>query len=332
MREQARKGTTTRAQPASNHRGRHADSPAEIPAPGWRDILERTLAESKQDQVTLLAAGVAFYFFLALVPALVVAVSIYGLVASPSDIRQFASDTLSAAPREVRQLVTAQLESVARTGDAKVGISAAIAVVIALWSAASGMGHLVDAVNAAFDEQDRRGLVRRRALSLLLTVAAFAFGVGSVLVIAGLPSLLADTALAGGARLLIGVLRWPVLALGMLVGLAVLYRVAPDRDHARWAWVTPGAVVAMVLWICGSLLFSLYAANLGRFQATYGSLASIVVLLLWLFLTAFAVIIGAELNAELERQTTKDTTTGPRAPLGERDAYAADTVGPSKHE
>jgi membrane protein len=314
------------------NRGRQAKSPTDVPAPGWRDVLHRTIAEAKQDRISLLAAGVAFYFFLALVPALVVAVSVYGLIADPADIRRFVSETLSAAPTEVRQLVTAQLRGIVRSGNTTAGISAVIATIVALWSASSGMGHLVEAVNAAFDEEDHRSFVRKRALSLVLTIAAFAFGIAAIIGIAVLPSLLADTPLSDGARVVIGVLRWPVLAIGMLVGLAVLYRTAPHRKAARWTWVTPGAIVAVVIWTGGSLLFSLYAANLGRFQATYGSLASIAVLLLWLFLTALAIILGAELDAELERQTMKDTTEGPEKPMGQREAYAADTLGPSRHE
>ncbi len=317
---------------ASGDRGRHAESPTEVPASGWRDIMDRTLAEAKQDRVSLLAAGVAFFFFLALVPALAVAVSVYSLLASPADIREFVADTLSAAPREVRQLVTAQLESVVRSGSATTGASAVLAAVVALWSASSGMAHLVEAINVAFDEKNDRKFVRKRALALVLTIGALLFGITAVALITILPSVLANTALGDPARWAINVLRWPILALGMLIGLAVLYRTAPDRDDPRWQWVTPGAVVAVLLWIGGSLLFSVYAANFGRFQATYGSLASIVVLLLWLFVTAFAVIIGAEINAELERQTVKDTTKGAASPMGRRDAYAADTLGPSRHE
>jgi membrane protein len=295
-------------------------------------VLHRTADEAKHDRVSLLAAGVAFYLFLALVPAIALAVSVYGLVASPSDIRSFAQDSLSAAPREVRDLVTAQLEKVSRSGNAETGLGAVLAGLLALWSASSGMNQLVGALNVAFDEEDRRKFVRKRALALLLTMGAVVFGAVAIALIAVLPSALADTELGRPARWTIGVLRWPVLALGMLGALAVLYRIAPDREDARWKWVTPGAAVAVVVWLAGSALFSIYAANFGRFQATYGSLASIVVMLLWLLLTAYVVILGAELDAELERQTVKDTTTGPSRRLGERDAYAADTVGPSAGE
>ena len=316
--------------PEPQGRGRQANSPTEVPPSGWLDVLRRTVSEAKQDRVTLLAAGVAFFFFLALVPLLVVVVSMYGLLASPAEIRQFASDWLAAAPREVRRLVTSQLETIARTSNGRAVFGVIAGVLVALWSASTGVSHLVAAVNAAFDEVDQRKAWRRRGLSLGLTLGSLAFGVLAIVLIAVLPSALADSDFATGTRWVIDVLRWPLLAGGMLVGLAVLYRWAPDRSDARWVWVTPGTLLGLVIWLGGSGLFSVYAANFGRFQATYGSLASIVVMLLWLFVSAYAVIMGAEFNAESERQTFRDTTTGPARPLGDRGAYAADTVGRSR--
>lgn len=290
--------TATRAPGVADVRARTT----EVPALGPRDVIARTVAEMKKDHAVLLAAGVAFYFFLALVPMLIVAVAIFGLVADPSDVRRLTEDALRAAPQEVRDLVVEQLRAVTRSSAGRLSLGALLGVVVALWSASSGMGHLIEAVNAAFDERDERGFVRRRLIALALTLAAIAFAVVALLVIAVLPSLLADTSLDDGVRLLVNVLRWPLLALGFLVGVGVLYRVGPDRVVPRRRWVTLGALVSVGIWIAGSLLFSVYAANLGRFQATYGALASIVVLMLWLLLTALAVIAGAELDAELERR------------------------------
>lgn len=307
--------TATRAPAkAAVDRGRSVDRPIEVPARGWRDVVTRTAAEMKADHATLLAAGVAFYFFLALVPTLIVAVAIFGIVADPADVRRLSEDALRAAPQEVRDLVVEQLRAVTRSSASGLSFGAVLGVVVALWSASSGMGHLIEAVNAAFDEHDDRGFVRRRLIALTLTLAAFAFAVVALLLIAVLPSLLADTSVNDGVRLLVDVVRWPLLTFGFLVGIGVLYRVGPDRDAPRRRWITPGALVAVGIWIAGSLLFSLYAANLGRFQATYGALASIVVLMLWLLLTALAVIAGAELNAELERQAPgRAGSRGPRS-------------------
>jgi membrane protein len=255
----------------------------------------------QRDHASLLAAGVAFYFFLALVPAVVVAVAVFGMVAEPADVRRFVHDGLQAAPDEVRRLVGAQLRAVIRSGATKATLGALLGAVVALWSASSGMMHLVEAVNASFDETDRRGLLRRRAIALLLTLGAFGFATVALLVIAVLPSLLADTGLSDGVRLVIGVLRWPLLGAGFLAAIALLYRVARRRDASSGGWVSAGAVAALAVWLAGSLLFSLYAANFGRFETTYGALASIVVVLLWLLLTALAIIGGAELDAELDR-------------------------------
>jgi membrane protein len=313
-------------------RGRDADRPTEIPRRGWRDVLVRVRAEVKDDGVTLMSAGVAFYALLALVPGLVALISIYGLLAEPSDVRDQVTSTLSAAPAEVRELVAAQLEAIVASagGDALVGVI--VGIVLALWSASSGVGHLVEAINRAYDEKESRGFLRLKAIALALTIGAVLFIVVAFAIVALLPALLAETGLGAGARFAVGLLRWLFLLGGMTAGLAVLYRYGPDRDSPRWRWVSPGAVVAAVLWVLGSAVFSVYTANFARYNETYGSLGAVVVLLLWLFLTALAVILGAEINCELERQTVRDSTEGPPEPLGARDAIAADTVGATADE
>jgi membrane protein len=307
--------------------GRHADRPTEIPRRGWRDVVARTRAEAKIDNVSLLAAGVAFYALLALVPALVAFVSIYGLIANPADVAPHVGDFFGSAPREVRELIETQLESITSSERAQAGIGAVIGVLVALWSASSGMKHAIEGTNAAYDENETRGFLKLRMLSLLMTVGAVAFGLVAFSFIAVLPAALAETQLGGPARLACGILRWPLLAVWLLAALAVFYRYAPDRDEPRWRWVSPGALVATVLWLIGSAMFSIYTANFGKYNETYGSLGAVVVVMLWLFLTGFVVLFGAELNAEIERQTRKDTTEGPAQPLGARQAYAADTVG-----
>lgn len=312
---------------AEGARGRDADSPTEIPARGWNDIRARVMAEAKDDGVTLMSAGVAFYALLALVPALVALISIYGLLATPSGVEQQITSSLSAAPREVRELVKAQLQSIVSATGGSTIVGVIIGIVLALWSASSGVGHLVEAINRAYDEKETRGFVRRKALALVLTVGATLFFLVAFALIALLPALVAKTGLGIVGRVLVGVVRWVVLLAGMTVGLSVLYRYAPDRDNPRWQWVSPGAIVAAVLWLIGSLVFSIYTANFGRYNETYGSLGAVVVLLLWLFLTAFVVILGAEINCELERQTARDSTQGPPQPMGARQAVAADTLG-----
>ena len=317
---------------SADDRGRQAEQPTEVPPRGWKDVLARVRQEAKQDNVPLLSAGMAFYALIALVPALVAVVSVYGLVADPADVERQVRDLLGAAPAEVRQLVQTQLTSIVNDAGAAVGIGVVVGIALAIWSASSGMKHLMEAINAAYDEDETRGFWRLRALSVILTLDAVVFLALAFALIALAPAILADTGLGTAGRVVATVLRFAILGAGLIAALAVLYRYAPDRDEPRWAWVTPGALLAAGLWLAGSLVFSLYTANFGKYNETYGSLGAVVVVMLWLFLTAFVVIIGAELNAELERQTARDTTEGPEAPLGAREARSADTVGPTAEE
>jgi membrane protein len=289
----------------------------------------RTVHESKADGLPLLAAGVAFYALLALAPALTALAGLYGLAADPADAARHVSELLTTAPREVRDLVEEQLVSAAEQSQETAVAMVLVGTALALWAASSGLQHLISAINVAYDEEETRGFVRRRGLALALSVAAVLFMAVAVGVIALVPAALADTALGSSARLVIGILRWPALAAALAVGLAVVYRLAPDRDDARWSWTAPGTLAATLLWVIGSAAFSLYVSSVGRYEETYGALGGVVVVMLWLFLTSFCVLLGAELNAESERQTVEDTTAGGERPLGSRDARAADTVGPS---
>ncbi len=314
-----------RAEPG---RGRDATTPRAIPARGWKDVLMRAKAAAKEDHVTLFGAGVALFGFLALVPALAALLSIYGLVANPATIDNQLADSLSAAPAEVRDLISQQVRSI---GDASSGaiLTVVVGFLLALWSASAGMKSLIEAINLAYDEEETRGFLKLRALALVFTLGAILFLVVAFALIAFLPPLIASTDLGTAGRVLISVLRFVVLFAGVLFGFALLYRFGPDRDQPKWSWATPGAVFAAVGWIVLSLLFSIYTANFGRYNETYGALGAIVVVILWLLLSAVVVIFGAEINCELERQTVRDSTKGPERPLGQRSAYAADTVGPA---
>lgn len=307
--------------------GRMAERPSDVPLAGWVDVLRRVRAETKEEHLGLLAAGVAFYGLLALVPALVALISLYGLLADPETVGRQVVDALAAAPTEVREMVSSQLTSIAEGSDGGAVLAVVGGLLVALWSASSGMGHLVEAINTAYDERDERGFLRSKALSLLLTVGAVVFFVVAFSLVALLPPLLAETGLGTAGRWIAGGLRWVVLFGGLLVALAVLYRLAPDRQDARWRWTSPGALLAATLWLLGSIAFSVYTANFGTYNETYGSLGAVVVVMLWLMISAYAVILGAEFNAEIERQTVRDTTTGATDPMGSRRAVVADTVG-----
>ena len=310
-------------------RGRHADRPSEVPPKGWKDVAVRVRSEAKDDHVPLLAAGVSFYALLAVGPALAALISLYGLIADPDKIRGELVDALAAAPREVRELLIVQMETIAQASKGQGLLVAILGLVIALWSASAGVGHLMEALNVAYDEQDGRGFLRRRVLALAFTLGAVLFAAVSLGGITLLPGFVADLGLSGIARWLIGAVRWLGLFAGMVTALSVLYRHGPDRDVPRWKWASPGAFFAATLWIVGSFGLSLYTANFAKYDETYGVLGAVVVVMLWVYVTAVAIVLGAELNAELERQTLNDTTVGPSRPLGARGAYAADTVGQS---
>ncbi len=314
--------------PEERERGRLAEAPLQIPARGWKDVLVRVKAAAKEDHVVLLAAGVALFGLLALVPALIALMSIYGLVADPATIDEQLVDALSAAPTEVRDLISQQLRDI---GDASSGAILVVVggLLLALWSASAGIKSLIEAINMAYDEEETRGFVKLRGLSLAFTLGAIVFVVFAFALIAFLPTVLAELDVGTAGRVAANILRFVVLFFGLLAGLAVIYRYGPDRDRPKWSWASPGAVFAAVAWVVVSLLFSLYTANFGRYNETYGALGAVVVVMLWLLLSALVVILGAEINCELERQTVRDSTKGPERPLGARNAYAADTVGPS---
>jgi membrane protein len=306
--------------------GGDAERPKDIPPQGWFQILKRGMAEASADQVPLLAAGVAFFAFLAIFPALIAIVSLYGFFADPQQIADQVNSLSGALPDDVRTLLTEQITTLTAQ-KSTLGIGAIVSILLALFSASAGMQNLMVAVNVAYDEEDKRGAVKKRLLALALTLAATVFMLIVLGLVAVLPPLLEGLLGSGGFAywlLLIG--RWVLLAVVVAVALAVLYRVAPDRDAPKIRWVQIGAVIATVLWLIASAGFSLYVSVLGNYAKTYGALAGIVVLLFWLWITAYAILLGAEINAETEQQTVKDTTKGPEQPIGQRDAVKADST------
>jgi len=312
---------------ANGGHGRQADQPQEIPPSGWKDIAKRTAKEVKADQVPLLSAGVAFYALLSLFPAIIAGVSIYGLVADPATVRDQINRLTEMLSPETAAIIGTQLKQVTSGAGGALGVATVIGILTALWSASSGMKALVTGVNLAYDETESRKFVKLRGLSIVLTLGAMVLMGVALALIVGFPAL-ADswpTAL----RWTVGGLRWVLLAALLIGALAVLYRYAPDRDEPRWTWVSWGSGIATLLWILASIGFSIYANSFGNYNKTYGALAGVIILMFWLYLTAVIVLVGAELNTEMELQTAKDTTAGPTRPMGERDAHAADHVAES---
>ena len=292
-------------------------------------MTKRAWAEAKTDQVPLLSAGVAFFSFLSLFPAIVAGVLVYGLVADPAQIRQQADDLAAALPSSARDLLMAQVDTLTSSNQQSLGLGLVLALLLALWSASGGIGYLITAINMAYDEEETRGFVKRKSLALLLTLAAIVFGLLMVSLVAIAPAVLDALAFGAPLRALLEVGRWLLLLVAVMAGLAVLYRVAPDRESARLAWVSTGAVVSTLVWLIASFGFSLYVDYFSSYGKTYGSLAAVVVLLLWLWISFYVVLLGAEINAESEEQTVRDTTTGPEEPLGQRGAVKADSVPPT---
>jgi membrane protein len=282
--------------------GREADRRREIPARGWFAVLRRIIAEVKQDNVTLLAAGVAFYAMLAIFPAIIAVVTVYGMVADADQVESQVGEFAKGLPAGADTLLTGQLKNAAGAADRALSIGLAASLLGVLWSASGGVQGLVKGLNMVHGERETRGFLKLRGLSLLLTLGAIVVTVVALALITVFPGVVDDLGLGRAGELAASVLRWVVLALVVLTALAVLYRLGPDRANPRWRWLSWGTVVALVVWLLGSFGFSYYVDNFGRYNQTYGALAAVIILLLWLFLSAFAVLLGAELDAEIEER------------------------------
>lgn len=317
----------THASAENNARGRSATRPWDVPLAGWRDIAYRVKNEVERDNISIVAAGVAFYALLAIFPALAAMIGLYGLVADPADVQREIEALANIVPPEAHTLLSRQLNDIASHANTALSLGVLIGLAIAVWSATKGITSLMTALNIVYKEQETRNFLKLNGLALGFTFGGIVFALLAIGLIAGLPAFLSFTGLGGFLSFLFSLLRWPLLALAFVFGLAVIYHYGPCRNKPRWEWVSPGAVLAVVLWLVGSGLFSFYVSNFGNYNETYGSVGAIIILLTWFYLTAYVVLLGAELNAELERQTKEDTTEGEAEPLGERRAYAADTIG-----
>jgi membrane protein len=308
------------------HAGGDADSPGDIPAKGWLAVGKRVVTEAKRDRLSLLAAGVAFKGMLALFPAIIAAISIWGLVASPEEMTEQLGTFLDALPEDAAALIEQQMTAVAAGDPGTLSIALALSIIIALWSASGGIAGLMEGCNAAYNEVDNRRFPLKRGIALAFTLGAIVFLAVAIGLIAVLPAILGELGLGETGELAVRIGQWPLLAVLVMAALAVVYKYGPDRDRPKLRWVSWGAVIATLLWLIGSAGFTLYVENLGDFDETYGALGGIIVLMLWLLLSAAVVLLGAEINAELERQTARDTTEGAATPIDTRGAVAADTT------
>jgi membrane protein len=268
----------------------------------WKVILRRVRREVKHDNLSIVAAGVAFYAFLSVFPGLAALIAVWGLLADPAAVQEQLLSFGAVLPAEARTLLADQLTRLAGTADTTLGWGAVLGVLVALWSANKGMKALVAALNIAYGRSEKRNAIVLNLFTLALTLAALAAVLVALGLVIAAPGVLGALGLGGLGQLLVTTLRWPLLAALVLLGLAVLYRYAPCRATPRWRWVSPGSALATALWLLASGGFALYVARFGKYNETYGALGAVVILLMWLFVGAFVVLLGAEVNSEVEEQ------------------------------
>jgi membrane protein len=308
-------------------RGRGATDPRQIPPTGWKDVLVRSWGEVSENNIFLVSGGVTYAVLLALFPALAALVSIYGLLLDPAQVERQVAALSDILPQESTQMIADQLHKLVTASHGSLGISAAIALLLALWSASRGMSGLISALDIAYQQKETRGFFKLNMIAIGLTLLMLVGGTVIIALVGVLPAAIQIIGLESSAKWLLLLLEWPLLIVVVMTGLAVLYRYAPDRKEARWRWVSPGAIVATVLWLLGSVAFTVYVTHFNSYDKTYGSLGGVVVMLTWLYLSSFVALFGAVINAQTERQTGEDSTVGQAKPMGDRQAYAADTVG-----
>jgi len=310
-------------------RGRAAEKPTAIPAKGWMDVLWRTYEEFSRDRLMLVAAGVTFYVLLALFPAITAFISIYGLFNDPASVNDQLQNMAGVLPSGALQIIGEQMQRVTSQEDAKLGFGMVFGLGVALWSANAGMKTLFDAMNIVYDEEEKRGFVKLTLVTLAFTLGTLFALIVALVGVVVLPIVFAFLHL-GGLETWLLVLRWPILLVLVALGLSLVYRIGPSRSAAKWRWIAPGSLLAATLWVVFSLLFSWYAQNFGSYDETYGSLGAAIGFMTWIWISTIVVLLGAEMNAELEHQTAIDSTTSPARPMGQRGASMADTLGATR--
>lgn len=307
-------------------KGRAAKKPSEIPGAGWKEVMLRVKNQLTKDNLNIVAAGVAFYFFLAIFPLLAATISIYGLVTDPMEVEQQMEQLTSALPESAHEMLSERLHNIAQSSGSTLGWGVALSILLSLWSANKGTKSLFQGINIAYDEEEKRGFFKLNGITLLFTLGGIVLGILCLAFVVAFPALVDHLGLPSGIETAIKWGRWLVLALFVVFALAILYKTAPNRDNPQFKWVSWGSAIATAIWLIGSLLFSWYVNNFGNFNEMYGSVAAVIILMLWLNLTSFAILLGAEINSEMEHQTAKDTTVGKEKPMGRRGAFHADRV------
>lgn len=310
-----------------DQRGRNARSPKDIPAKGWKDKMVRVKKEIKDDRISLVSAAMAYYALFSLVPALTSVVLIYAWVSDPSDITQHISKISQFIPSELQEILKTQLSTLASTASSSLGIGAIFSLLLSLWAASKMSKAVIQAMNIIYDEEDGRGFFKLNGLALSLTLLGAVLSIIAIGVIIGIPAVTSLFNFPQAIETAVSIGSWVILLALFSFFLSIIYRFGPNRNKAKWKWVSWGAVIAAVLWAVTSLLFSWYAKEFGNFNKTYGSLGAVIVLMTWFYLSSFVILLGGEINAELEHQTSVDSTKGKPKPMGKRNAEMADTLG-----
>jgi membrane protein len=312
---------------AEDDRGRTADTPSAIPLPGLKDVFWRVISQISEDRVTLIAAGVTYYLLLALFPALAALVSIYGFVADPGAIGAQVTILSDIVPTGSLDIILEQLKTLATQETSTLSLGFIFGLLVALWSAHNGMRALFDAMNIAYGETEKRGFLKMTGLGFLFTIGALAVAVIVISAIGILPAVLSFLWLDRWVELLARFARWPLMLAIVCFATMMLYRYGPSRERAKMRWLSWGAVFTSIAWLGASLGFSYYIENFANYNATYGTLGALIGFMVWTWMSVIILIVGAEINAELEHQTMVDSTTGHPKPMGQRGAYVADTLG-----
>lgn len=306
--------------------GRDAQSPWEMPWRAWKAILWRTWNAMGEDRLSLLAAGVAFYMLFAIFPGLTALISLYGLLADPAAVQEQLEPIKEVVPEQAWFIIKNQLTSVAAAGTSTLSITGLVSLAFALFSARLAASAMMDALNAVYNETEKRNFLTLNIIAIVFTLGAIAALILFIALVVFAPIAFSVFGLGEEAEALIRYVRWPLLAVAMAVALAITYRYGPARRPAKWRWLTWGSVAATILWLIASIGFSWYVEAFGSYDRIYGSLGAVIILMFWLWLTAFVSLLGAEFDMQLEHQTSVDSTVGEEKPMGERGAYAADTV------
>jgi membrane protein len=314
--------------------GRNATRPYHVPLKGWWQIAQRVASKVGSDNLSVVSAGCAFYALFAIFPALTASISLFGLMVDPATVERQFGILAAVLPEQAYEIVIDQIQRIAETSGQTLGSGLAISLAIALWSANLGTQAMFSALNIAYGEPERRGLLRFYLSAIGYTILGILGGVVMLFAIVYVPILFDDAGHLEAYETIVRIARWPILAILVLFLLALVYRYGPSRREPKWHWVTVGSVFATVVWLLASFGFSYYVSNFAHYDRMYGSLGAVVILLFWLYLSFFIVLLGAEINAELELQTAHDTTRGKPKPMGKRGAFVADNVagGPKGKE